>query len=378
MLVNPKRYSLVYKTIVNSIFVNMSTDLMKHIVAKRIRSARILAGLSYRELAEKLNPPVSHNLLSRYEKEEITPGSEMLIALGKVLNVKPDYFLMPFTVEIENVEFRKRSKLPAKKEEAIKQQVTDHIARYLEVESFLQISSKFENPLAAALVSDGEDVEAAAEKLLDSWSLGSNGIPHVYEMLEDHEIKIYEIDAPEDFDGLSGHANGSIPVIVVNKNYPVERKRFTALHELAHLVLQFSGALDHKQIEKLCHRFAGALLLPRQTLFRELGDKRQVVMPIELIPIKESLGISIAAIMARARDLEIITAYHYRNFCIWMNQNPDRRKEIGLGNHKGEERSERFRQLVYRAAAEEVISLSKAANMFNQKLADFREQFMMV
>jgi hypothetical protein len=61
-----------------------------------------------------------------------------------------------------------------------------------------------------------------------------------------------------------------------------------------------------------------------------------------------------------------------------LNQNPNRKKEIELGDYKGIERSDRFSQLVYRAAAEEVISLSKAANMFNQKLADFREQFMMV
>lgn len=351
---------------------------MKHIIAKRIKSARILAGLSYRELAEKLNPPVSHTLISRYEKEEITPGSDVLIALGKALNVKPDYFLMPFTVEIENIEFRKKSKLPAKKEEAIKQQVTDHIARYLEVEQFLQISSKFKNPLWRNLVANEEEAEKAAEKLLDAWNLGRNGIPHVYEMLEDNEIKVYEIDAPLSFDGLSGHANGDIPVIVVNKNYSTERKRFTALHELAHLLLHFDDALEHKQIEKFCHRFAGALLIPRETMYRELGRQRHIIMPVELFPIKENFGISVAAIMARAKNLEIVSENEYRTFCIWMNKDPNRKKEIGMGEYKGMERTERFRQLVYRAAAEEVISLSKAASMFNQKLADFREHFMMV
>lgn len=351
---------------------------MKNIISKRIKSARILAGLSYRELAEKLNPPVSHTLISRYEKEEITPGSDVLIALGRALNVKPDYFLMPFTVEIENIEFRKKSKLPAKKEEAIKQQVTDHIARYLEVEQFLQISSKFKNPLWRNLVANEEDAENAAEKLLDAWNLGRNGIPHVYEMLEDNEIKVYEIDAPLSFDGLSGHANGDIPVIVVNKNYSTERKRFSALHELAHLLLHFDDALEHKQIEKFCHRFAGALLIPRETMYRELGRQRHIIMPVELFPIKENFGISVAAIMARAKNLEIVSENEYRTFCIWMNKDPNRKKEIGMGEYKGMERTERFRQLVYRAAAEEVISLSKAASMFNQKLADFREHFMMV
>ena len=351
---------------------------MRHVIAKRIKAARTLAGLSYRELAAKMSPPVSHNLLSKYEKEEITPGSEVLIALAKALHVKPDYFLTPFTVEIEKVEFRKKRKLAAKQEAAIKQQVTDHIARYLEVEQFLQISSGFQNPLSDGFIEHSAQVEAAAEKLLDAWSLGRNGIPHVYEMLEDHEIKVYDLDAPADFDGLSGHANGSVPLIVVNKNHTAVRKRFTALHELGHLLLNFSPAQESRQVEKHCHQFAGALLIPRETLYRELGRKRQNIMPAELIPIKEHFGISIAAIMARARHLDIISEHVYRSFCIWMNLDQARRNESTLGHYGVIEHSERFRQLVYRAAAEEVISLNKAANLCNQKLADFREEFMMV
>jgi Zn-dependent peptidase ImmA (M78 family) len=351
---------------------------MKHIIANRIKAARTLAGLSYRELADKLQPPVSHNLLSRYEKQEITPGSDMLLALGKALNVKTDYFFMPFDLAIEKIEFRKKSKLPAKEEASIKQQVTDHIARYLEIEQFLQISSGFNNPLHARCIENAEQAETAAEALIEAWGLGRNGIPHVYEMLEDNEIKLYEMDAAPAFDGLSGHANGVIPVIVVNKNFPTERKRFTALHELAHLVLKFPQTMEQQQMEKLCHRFAAALLLPQQTLFRELGHKRSSVMPIELIPIKENYGISMAAIMARARQLDIVSDYTFRQFCIWLNKDPDRKKEIGLGHYSVEERSDRFRQLVYRAASEEVISLSKAASLCNQKLADFREAFLQV
>ena len=41
------------------------------------------------------------------------------------------------------------------------------------------------------------------------------------------------------FDGLSGWA-GKIPVVVVNRRFPADRKRLTALHELAHLLLEFA------------------------------------------------------------------------------------------------------------------------------------------
>jgi len=65
----------------------------------------------------------------------------ILLALAKALNVKVDYFFRPFTVEIESVEFRKKSKLSVKNVNAIKQKVTDFVERYLEVEQFLNIET---------------------------------------------------------------------------------------------------------------------------------------------------------------------------------------------------------------------------------------------
>jgi hypothetical protein len=47
-----------------------------------------------------------------------------------------------------------------------------------------------------------------------------------------------------------------------------------------------------------------------------------------------------------------------------------------MGYYHGTEKSNRFKQLLYRAAAEEVISMSKAANLANVKLAAFRDDFM--
>ena len=49
--------------------------------------------------------------------------------------------------------------------------------------------------------------------------------------------------------------------------------------------------------------------------------------------------------------------------------------EIGYGNFKGNESSYRFKQLLFRAVSEDAISLSKAANLSNQKLAAFRDEY---
>ena len=84
---------------------------MKEIFSKRLKSARVLASLSQDQLVEKMENVVSKNAISKYEKGEMMADSTVLLALSKALNVKPDYFFRPFTVEIEKVEFRKKQKI---------------------------------------------------------------------------------------------------------------------------------------------------------------------------------------------------------------------------------------------------------------------------
>ncbi|MDP4274884.1 MAG: XRE family transcriptional regulator [Bacteroidota bacterium] len=345
---------------------------MKEIFSKRLKSARILAALSQDELVEKMGNIVSKNAISKYEKGEMMADGSILLALAKALNVKPDYFFRPFTIEIEKVEFRKKQNLYVKHVNSIKQTVTDILERYLEVEQFLNIESSFTNPIAGIKITSLTDVENAATKVRYAWNLGLKALPNVIDLLEGKEIKVIEIDAPNEFDGLSGWADGRIPIIVINKNYNVERKRLTALHELGHLIMALSGDITDKDKEKLCFQFAGAVLLPETTFKTEIGESRSHISISELIAIKETYGISIQAIMARAKDLEIINKFQFVNFRKWISRN---RTEEGLGEYRGQEQVFRFKQLIYRAAAEEVISLSKAANLSNQKLAEFRKEF---
>lgn len=351
---------------------------MKDIVAKRIKSARNLAGLSLRELSDKMVGIVSHNAIKKYEMGLMMPDSKVLIALANALHVKTDYFFRPYEVSIENIEFRKKSKLLVKEANSIKEKVTDSISNYIELEQFLNITTVFNNPLKNIPISNGEDVELVVNTLLNHWKLGYNALPNVIELLEDKGIKVIEIDDNDNFDGLSGWANNTIPVIVINKNFPVERKRLTALHELAHLLLVFKENVDNKEKEKLCHRFAGAMLMPKDTFIEELGQSRKDISIPELISIKETYGISMQAIMARAKDLGVISEDRFLKYRIWTNKEERRRKEIGFGQYIGREQSTRFKQLLYRATSEELISMSKAANLANQKLASFRDEFIQI
>lgn len=352
---------------------------MKEIFAQRLKSARLLKQLSLRELAEAVNGKLSHTAIANYEKGELIPDSQVLNILSNALDVKTDYFFRPFSVKLEKVEFRKHSRLQKKQVEGIREHVLETLERYLELEQFLQITSIFRNPLEDRIIRSGEDVEEAANALRNSWQLGKSALPNVIELLEDKGVKVAELkEVSDDFDGLSSWVDEQIPVLIVNSNFSVERKRFTVLHELGHLLLNFSSELEHKQIEKFCHRFAGAVLMPRETVLQELGSSRSQIAIGELIVIKEQYGMSIRALMARAADLNIINRATYRYFCIRVNQNPLLKKEIGFGSYTGIERSNRFRQLLYRATAEEIISMSKAASLNNMRLAEFRDEYLSI
>ncbi|MCF8304080.1 MAG: XRE family transcriptional regulator [Bacteroidales bacterium] len=330
-----------------------------------------MASLSQDQLVEKMGHIVSKNAISKYERGLMLPNSKILLALSKALNVKSDYFFRSNMISIDKMEFRKKRKLGIKQIDSIKENVIEFIERYLELEQHLGINSEFQNPLCEIEIQHPEDIEQSASTLLNKWNLGINALPNVIDLLEDNEIKVVEINARNEFDGLSGYASKKYPVIVLNKNFSVERKRLTALHELGHLLLSFHESFDEKEKEKMCFRFAGALLLPQKTLKAELGVKRSNISKQELILLKEQYGISGQALMARARDLGIISDQTYRRFFVIISRN---RQEKGLGYYQGKEEPVRFRQLLAHATSEGIISMNKAANIANKKLAEFREE----
>lgn len=353
---------------------------MNPVFADRFKSARLLNGFSLQDLADAIDNKVSRQALHRYEKGEVIPDSEMLNIISEALNVRPDYFFRDTKVEIAEVEFRNQKKLPAKEEQKIIEQTREYLSRYLELEEILGVSGSFINPLSDLNnISTYGQVNEAAEKLRKEWGLGSDPLFNVIEILEDKHIKVIELDVSATFNGLQTWVNGNIPVIAWNINYnrKKDRIRFTLLHELGHLLFgdRFGDVTD-KQKETLCHQFAGAMLLPESSLKSELGAHRNKIHFKELAHIKQHYGISMQAVIMRARDCGIINEHYTKQFFYMMNQMNWKVDEPV--EYEGIESSGRFDRLLYRALAEELITMSKAAALKNMKLADFRKEALVV
>ncbi|NTU44152.1 MAG: ImmA/IrrE family metallo-endopeptidase [Chlorobiaceae bacterium] len=329
---------------------------MQHHFGERLKSARKMSGMSLQELADRMDKPVSRQAINKYEQGRMLPESGILLSLASALEVKPDYFFRQ-ALSLQSIEFRKHNALPEKEKARIKAKSSDILERYLELESFLGIDSSFINPFKGVRVSSPDQIDELADGLRDAWRLGFDPLPDVVEMLESYNVKVVMLNTHDAFDGLSAWS-GSIPLVVFNKGRDIVRRRFTVLHELAHLLLDFQAGSE-KDNEKLAHSFAGAVLFPKESFIRAFGGKRTHFTQRELIEMKEYYGISVQAIMVRAKILGVIPDSTYRNFCITWSAF----RVSEPGEYKSKEEPARFRQLLDRALSEEVITMSKAAEL---------------
>lgn len=343
----------------------------------RLKLARKMAGMSLQDLSDILNNIVTKQSLNKYEQGLMNPSSSVLLDLSKALKVSPDFLLKNNMLELGVVSFRKNTNLSKKDEDSLIERVRDYVDRFIEIESILGNTNSFENPLESISIANKSDVELAAQTLRDFWGFGMNPIPNIIEMLEMKGVKIIIIDNEDNFDGLSVITDTGILVVAINsQNKPTERIRFTIIHELAHLLLKFDDSIsnDKKLIEKLCHYFASCLLIPKSMLIKMIGGiHRNYVAIKELISIKEYYGISIRAILHRLQDLNIINQNYYQRWVIYMNKTFGPKGEPG--KYIGQEIPKVFEQLINRALAEGLISLSKAATLLNTNVYELRKGF---
>lgn len=344
---------------------------MKHF-PERLRSARKMRGYSLRGLADAMEGSLSKQSLQKYETGKMKPDSQVLAKLCEVLALPQDYFFRATKVNFDNISFRKLDKLPKRIQYKIEEQTRDFLERYLELEELMGVQEAFENPVKELAIDAQEAIEKAAMKVRNAWQLGDDPLYNVLGLLEDQNIKVLEVNEDDAFSGMSTYVDNRIPVIVLNTNkqIPHDRLRFTAFHELGHLVLNIREYSEKEQ-EQMCHSFAGAMLIPKEKMLEELGRHRRQIFMKELTFIKEDYGISMQAILHRARELGIISQHYHKNFMIKFGQLGYRKKEPIA--YEGDEHSHRFLQLLIRGIAEEIISTSKGAALLNEKLSSFRK-----
>lgn len=343
---------------------------------ERLKLARKKAGLSMRSLADVLDAEnrVSAQAIGKYERGEMLPSSSVLIALSKVLGEPVRFFMSPMSIELTDVDFRKNTSANAKEKAYVQAIVIDNVERYLTIEKILELDSAYWNsPFRPILLSNIEECEELANKVRESWNIGGDPIPDMTELLEEKGIKVIAIALPENFSGLTclvrhSESNAHVPVIVVNTNQNVERRRMTLAHELAHRMINSDSSVDE---EKAAMRFAGAFLMPAELVIEEVGERRHSLGYWELMELKHIFRVSAAALLVRLNQIGIITqatqTYMFKTIASGWRKNEPLPIEDELA-----ETSKRFERLCFRALSEKLITLSKASELLGKTASEIQ------
>src|SRR4030067_1467537 len=110
--------------------------------------------------------------ISKYETGKSTPSSGVLLPVSNAVGVPVEYFLRTERVELEEVEYRKHTKLPKKLLRQIEGDVIEQIERYLELEHvFPTLPIKpFKIPKGLPeRINDYAEIEVVADRVRQAW-----------------------------------------------------------------------------------------------------------------------------------------------------------------------------------------------------------------
>jgi Zn-dependent peptidase ImmA (M78 family) len=341
-------------------------------IGDRIKLARRKAALSLRGLSIAMRGRVTAQAIGKYERGEDVPSSGVLMALAKALGVSVPYLLDTRGIELTGVEFRTKANTSQRDRAHVENEVLEWIERYLQVEAALELdSSRWQGPLQRPRrLRTFVDAEQLANDVRDAWKLGVDPIPNMTELLEEKGVKVLVVELPERVSGFTclverRDQTPALPVVVVNERFSLERRRLTLAHELAHRLIAPDSLSDEDE-EKAATIFGGAFLMPREHLLREAGKHRQALGYKEIIGLKRLYRVSGAALLVRLQQLGVIgeatLVYAFQSIARgWRTEEPE---PLESAADRGQwERPRRFERLCYRALAEGLISLTKAAEL---------------
>ena len=181
------------------------------------------------------------------------------------------------------------------------------------------------NKLLDSTCPKSEQPELAAKRFREYHNLGSGPIENIASIVEGSGILIFLCDFGEEtnemVDGVSMNVPHLPPTIFLNKDRTADRMRFSLAHELFHVL---AHRVPSDTMEKEANRFAAELLMPAEEIQKDLSDS---ISLNTLAALKPKWKASIASLLYRAGELEIISSNQSGNLWRQINQRGWRKRE---------------------------------------------------
>lgn len=288
----------------------------------RLQKARIYRGLSVDELSKELH--VTRQRIYQLESGNETPSVETMLAITEKLKFPPNFFMQDSEAEshqLGSTYFRSLLTTSKKyqQEQIVKMEfiasIHDFLNKYINFPSLDIPELGYYGP------------EEAAIRLRDYWTLGDGPVDRLTLIMENHGIIVTSYQTSStDIDAFS-HKLDDRFIVVLSKNKDcAARSNFDAAHELGHIVLHnwkddlsSLSREEFRQREKEANDFASAFLMPATSFDRSFKAERGRGLE-PYVRLKQKWQTSIAAILYRARSMELISSVQYQSTCRLLNK----------------------------------------------------------
>lgn len=299
----------------------------------RLTLARHLAGLRKTDLASLVGK--SPTAVAAWESGAKRPAAATVAQLALSLSVDPGFFAVRSddVAALSNTphfrSLRSTSQLARDQAFAYGQLAVD-IATSLEKHVELP-DVELPNLSVAADDPDDDGPERAAQLVRAQWNIGPGPAGHLVRLLEHHGVLV--VFSPPQTASVDAYSFTSRlrPVVVLN---PIKRdyyrQRFDVAHELGHLVMHGDAEPGGRIVEEQAHRFASELLMPASEIRDLLPSTMGGNVWVSLAKLKEHWGVSIQALLYRARRFGRLGDVSYRNAMMTISARGWRRDEPGL------------------------------------------------
>ncbi|TDD76694.1 XRE family transcriptional regulator [Actinomadura rubrisoli] len=294
---------------------------------ERLTLARRLRGLRKNQLAQSVG--TTPKAIGQYEAGVHRPSEGTLSKLAIALGVPVEFFHAGWSpVSMDGAHFRSlRSTTQIERDQALAygRIATDVVAVLEDLVDFPAVNLP-EYSVPPDEIAGSGPVEAA--KVARKSLVGASGpVPHVVRLLEAHGVLVLVL--PEAAERVDAFSVGLHPRPMVFFN-PAKgdywRNRFDGAHELGHLVMHADAEPGEKIVEDQAHRFAAEFLMPEEDIAGELPGTADWD---RLAALKATWGVSMAALLYRARTLKIMDEGAYRAAMSTLSARGWRRQEPG-------------------------------------------------
>jgi Zn-dependent peptidase ImmA (M78 family)/transcriptional regulator with XRE-family HTH domain len=301
----------------------------------RLTLARQLAGMRKSDLAHRLDK--SPTAVAGWESGTKRPMPATVAELALSLGVDPG-FLVVRQDEVVALRSAPHFRSLRSTTQVTRDQATAYGQLAVDIALTLERHVEFPEPdvpswPASVDDSDGEGPEDAARFVRQQWQIGPGPVGHLVRQVENHGVLVvYSPLGAASVDAYSFDSH-TRPVVVLN---PIKRdyyrQRFDVAHELGHLVMHGDSEPGGRIVEEQANRFAAEFLMPAEDIQELLPTAMGGGVWAKLGRLKEQWGVSMQALLFRARRLGRLGDVSYRNAMTAISARGWRREEPGLVN----------------------------------------------